>query len=419
MSRSKQIQSKPTLSEIEQRNIFYMLLYNSDVKFNSSRRHIGDEKLKSLLDYLAYVMCEEYKSLMEKGLVNKFNMHIIQTDKPRGKVDILRQYRTGTIGKFELSCLIQKLDNNDYYNSVIKTAMRALLIMNRSESDEDLFINEQRVKQLMYYIDTLDSVGYLENLDDLNNKVNAEIPNGYYLIYQIQLIILKRYQPKSIKNNISDLEQYGVENKYYSIYEGFVRSLYRKELNEFDTSLCEKSKRNRRKKYENQDYDGVNNYLLLEPDCVVQNTDNKRLLIIDTKWYNSLAESYALADNKKYSKYNKDNLNDQIGIYNQQIGKSCLYAMAYKSLPEYRDYDVCTLVLMAKNLRSSGNYSIDEPINHQIAFYRHPDEAINFQIAVVHHTMDMNFKDIKSDLLNVARRFLSDDPLNKKLYTLR
>lgn len=419
MKRSKDTTKKIRFSKIEQRNIFYMLLYNSNVKYSSNKRKINKENLKTLLDYMAYVMCQEFKSLQESGLVSKFNRHNIQTDKPRGKLDMLEQYRKGSIGKFELQCSVQRLDINNFYNKIIKTAMKTLLVANRS-SEQDEGIAPQRVGKLMYYIDTMDYVDYIENIDDIIYRDADEIPFGYEVIYNVQIIILRYWQPTSNNKKLGILEQYDISDQYFLIYERFVRSLYHRELKDFDTSGCTDRVSTRSKTYGDDDVQLNLSKLKLEPDCLIADHKNKRLLIIDTKWYNSLAENYSISQQDlNDSKYNKDKVNKNIGIYNQQIGKSCLYAMAYKSLPEYKDYDVCTLVLLAKNLRSSGNYKDDEPISHQIAFYKDKDNAIDFQIAVVHHTMDMNFKDIKNDLLNVARRFLSDDPLNNKLYTLR
>lgn len=413
-----------------------MLLYNQDIKYDSKKRRISKEKFESLLDYLAYVLCEEYKNLLDKGLINKFNKHNIQTDKPRGRIDILSQYRTGAAGKFELTCSVQRLDINNYYNSVIKTAMRLLLRLgeeykvnkyNENESDnsdgEEKFVDPQRLKQLIYYIDTLDSVEYIENIDDLEQRKLDDIPTGYDVIYNVQMIILRYFQPRSKQINPDDFEQNRIKDRYYVIYEKFVRNLYRKELRGFDTSKCTDSKRPRRIDYSCEYELQSDNKLTLEPDSIIEyvseNKDKKRLLIIDTKWYNSLADEYTSENGKRNNDKDKPSIyNRQIGIYNQEIGKSCLYAMAYKNQPEYKDYEICTLVLMAKNLRSSGEYAYDDAINHQIAFYRPPDNAINFQIAVVHHTMDMNFVDIKKDLLNIANRFLSDDPLGKEWNTL-
>jgi len=37
----------------------------------------------------------------------------------------------------------------------------------------------------MYYIDTLDSVDYIENIDDLEQRKLDDIPTGYDVIYNV------------------------------------------------------------------------------------------------------------------------------------------------------------------------------------------------------------------------------------------
>lgn len=359
-----------------------MIMYNQNIYNKLTESKKQSEDYNQLLDFQADILCECIRDMMNNGLLNKFNSHLIETDRPRGSIDIQQQAKKGLLGKASLACKVNQVDINTHCNIIIKAAINRLLTLTRIYKRSK--IQPKNIRRLKYFKDMLYDVSDITSIRGIRLLSTLEVPQKYRQVYSIQLVILKNFLISSQRGNenLLDLKD---KSKIYEIYQNFVASFYKKKLQNKGLEVTSQESIEWKSMWDNQISTS------LRPDCIIKDKLNKRILIIDTKWYNSEADNSG------------ENL--KIGINNSEIGKSVLYGMSFKESEDYRNYEICQVVLMTKNIKNG---------EIQWAFHRNIcEQSKTFTIQVVHHSMDKSFQDIESDLLNIADFFLTKD-LQKK-----
>ena len=359
-----------------------MIMYNQNIYNKLTESKNQSENYMQLLDFQADILCGCIRDMLDNGLLNKFNSHLIETDRPRGSIDIQQQAKKGLLGKANLACKVNQVDINTHCNMIIKAAINRLLILNRLYKNHE--IQNKNIRRLRYFKDLLYDVSDITSIRGIRLLSTLELPQKYRQVYSIQLVILKNFlvSSQSGRENLLDIKD---KSKIYEIYQNFVASFYKKKLQNKGLEVTSQEGIEWKSMWDNQISTN------LRPDCIIKDKINKRILIIDTKWYNSEAD--------------KSGENLKIGINNSEIGKSVLYGMAFKESKDYNDYEICQIVLMAKNIKTR---------EIQWAFHRNIcEQSKTFTIQVIHHSMDKSFQDIENDLLNIANVFLTED-LQKK-----
>lgn len=359
-----------------------MIMYNQNIYNKLTESKNQSENYVQLLDFQADILCGCIRDMLNNGLLNKFNSHLIETDRPRGSIDIQQQAKKGLLGKANLACKVNQVDINTHCNMIIKAAINRLLILNRLYKNHE--IQNKNIRRLRYFKDLLYDVSDITSIRGIRLLSTLELPQKYRQVYSIQLVILKNFlvSSQSGRENLLDVKD---KSKIYEIYQNFVASFYKKKLQNKGLEVTSQEGIEWKSMWDNQISTN------LRPDCVIKDKLNKRILIIDTKWYNNEADNSG------------ENL--KIGINNSEIGKSVLYGMAFKESKDYKDYEIYQIVLMAKNIKTG---------EIQWAFHRNIyEQSKTFTIQVIHHSMDKSFQDIENDLLNIANVFLTED-LQKK-----
>lgn len=359
-----------------------MIMYNQNIYNKLTESKNQSENYVQLLDFQADILCGCIRDMLNNGLLNKFNSHLIETDRPRGSIDIQQQAKKGLLGKANLACKVNQVDINTHCNMIIKAAINRLLILNRLYKNHE--IQNKNIRRLRYFKDLLYDVNDITSIRGIRLLSTLELPQKYRQVYSIQLVILKNFlvSSQSGGENLLDIKD---KSKIYEIYQNFVASFYKKKLQNKSLEVTSQESIEWKSMWDNQISTN------LRPDCIIEDKLNKRILIIDTKWYNNEADNSG------------ENL--KIGINNSEIGKSVLYGMAFKESKDYKDYEIYQIVLMAKNIKT-------EEI--QWAFHRNIyEQSKALTIQVIHHSMNKSFQDIENDLLNIANVFLTED-LQKK-----
>lgn len=359
-----------------------MIMYNQNIYNKLTENKNQSENYMQLLDFQADILCGCIRDMLNNGLLNKFNSHLIETDRPRGSIDIQWQAKKGLLGKANLACKVNQVDINTHCNMIIKAAINRLLILNRLYKNHE--IQNKNIRRLRYFKDLLYDVSDITSIRGIRLLSTLELPQKYRQVYSIQLVILKNFlvSSQSGRENLLDIKD---KSKVYEIYQNFVASFYKKKLQNKGLEVTSQEGIEWKSMWDNQISTN------LRPDCIIKDKLNKRILIIDTKWYNNEADNSG------------ENL--KIGINNSEIGKSVLYGMAFKESKDYKDYEIYQIVLMAKNIKTG---------EIQWAFHRNIyEQSKTYTIQVMHHSMDKSFQDIENDLLNIANVFLTED-LQKK-----
>ena len=359
-----------------------MIMYNQNIYNKLTESKNQSENYMQLLDFQDDILCGCIKDMLNNGLLNKFNSHLIETDRPRGSIDIQYQAKKGLLGKANLACKVNQVDINTHCNMIIKAAINRLLILNRLYKNHE--IQNKNIRRLRYFKDLLYDVSDITSIRGIRLLSTLELPQKYRQVYSIQLVILKNFlvSSQSGGENLLDIKD---QSKIYEIYQNFVASFYKKKLQNKGLEVTSQESIEWKSMWDNQISTN------LRPDCIIKDKLNKRILIIDTKWYNNEADNSG------------ENL--KIGINNSEIGKSVLYEMAFKESKDYKDYEIYQIVLMAKNIKTG---------EIQWAFHRNfYEQSKALTIQVIHHSMNKSFQDIENDLLNIANVFLTED-LQKK-----
>lgn len=387
--------SKEMLKEtygISYSNIFYMLLYNQNIydKLIESKKDKEDfEDIRSLLDFSADILIEKLKETVELGLLRKFNSRIVQTERPRGTIDIQKSISTGAFGKFEMVCRINQMDINTKCNQVIKAAINRLLLTDKRMGGN--LIQPERIRKLRYFREMLRNIKDIDNFQGLSLSSVKDIPSQYKTIYTVSLIILKWLLIHGSKG-LENLFELKDTNQIKIIYQNFVANLLKRNLS------TDKIEVNSQKSFRYLSDLNSKVYMGLRPDCMIEDKENKKLIIIDTKWYNS--------------KSNETSEDNKIGIDSGEIGKSLLYGLAFKEQKDYREYEIYSLVLMAKNI-----YKTNSP---QWIWYKEQIlPGSDLKLSVIHHSMDRSFSEIKDDILGIAKDCLNGIIAKKFGYTSR
>lgn len=359
-----------------------MVMYNQNIYNKLTESKNQSENYMQLLDFQADILFGCIRDMLDNGLLNKFNSHLIETDRPRGSIDIQQQAKKGLLGKANLACKVNQVDINTHCNMIIKAAINRLLLLNRMYKNHE--IQNKNIRRLRYFKDLLYDVSDITSIRGIRLLSTLELPQKYRQVYSIQLVILKNFlvSSQSGRENLLDIKD---KSKIYEIYQNFVASFYKKKLQNKGLEVTSQEGIEWKSMWDNQISTN------LRPDCIIKDKLNKRILIIDTKWYNNEAD--------------KSGENLKIGINNSEIGKSVLYGMAFKESKDYKDYEIYQIVLMAKNIKTG---------EIQWAFHRNIcEQSKTFTIQVIHHSMNKSFQDIENDLLNIANVFLTED-LQKK-----
>lgn len=359
-----------------------MIMYNQNIYNKLTESKNQSENYMQILDFQADILCGCIRDMLNNGLLNKFNSHLIETDRPRGSIDIQQQAKKGLLGKANLACKVNQVDINTHCNMIIKAAINRLLILNRMYKNHE--IQNKNIRRLRYFKDLLYDVSDITSIRGIRILSTLELPQKYRQIYSIQLVILKNFlvSSQSGRENLLDIKD---KSRIYEIYQNFVASFYKKKLQNKGLEVTSQESIEWKSMWDNQISTN------LRPDCIIKDKLNKRILIIDTKWYNNEAD--------------KSGENLKIGINNSEIGKSVLYGMAFKESKDYKDYEIYQIVLMAKNIKTG---------EIQWAFHRNIcEQSKTLTIQVIHHSMNKSFQDIENDLLNIANVFLTED-LQKK-----
>lgn len=359
-----------------------MIMYNQNIYNKLTESKNQSENYVQLLDFQADILCGCIRDMLNNGLLNKFNSHLIETDRPRGSIDIQQQAKKGLLGKANLACKVNQVDINTHCNIIIKAAINRLLTLTRIYKQSK--IQPKNIRRLKYFKDMLYDVSDITSIRGIRLLSTLELPQKYRQVYSIQLVILKNFLVSSQQGNESLLDLKD-KSKIYEVYQNFVANFYKKKLQGRGLEVTSQEGITWISLWDSQISTN------LRPDCVIKDKINKRVLIIDTKWYDQTAD--------------KSGENLKIGINNSEIGKSVLYGMSFKESEDYRNYEICQVVLMAKNIKNG---------EIQWAFHRNIcEQSKTFTIQVVHHSMDKSFQDIESDLLDIADFFLTKD-LQKK-----
>lgn len=220
-------------------NIWYMLAYAVDSIADLDLGDVDLEDVHGTNELLAVLLNTAYERLLNYDLDTDYHSEELLSDRPYGKLNLVKSYETGAISQGKIYCGVNTEDINSIYNQVIKAAFNILL-----EYDEKAAINNEKaiehdtgkkydrisaknLSKINSNLDTLQSVDDIELYPELIDMIGG-VPDRYSFIWVVIRVILymKLAYDKTGKFCLLELNK---TNKLANIFERFGLEFARKE----------------------------------------------------------------------------------------------------------------------------------------------------------------------------------------------
>lgn len=199
-----------------------MLLYNNNILHNmryyvnkvSSNKYTD----KSIMNTLANKLLEYLDDVDANNIYN--TKHII-TNKIRGKIDILKSYKTGSISRGLVHCDVDILGKDLSYLEVVKTALEILEINLEKEK-------RRKIRKRLAELSNINSIGKF-TASELKERLQQADNISLELVMFICWVIINLAEPDEQTGNIkySSIDNYKLIS---SVFESFVRNVFINEL---------------------------------------------------------------------------------------------------------------------------------------------------------------------------------------------
>jgi 5-methylcytosine-specific restriction enzyme subunit McrC len=335
------------------RNIYYMLTYAID---ELAYMKIGDAEIddcKTLDELLAALMIKAIELLYKNNYLNDYNRITGITDKVKGTILIDKTYNSGVIALGKVYCKYFVLNINSKPNIIIKSAITCLLRHGEISRERRFILNN--------IVEDLNNVADIDAMElDFEDLEYYLLPDWYKPAIVVSKLIVK---------NLLGMDKFGKvrlfvlddEERLKYIFEEFVRNFYMQEYKDGKTT---------------QPVYKVSETSKNKLDMLIEN--DKRALIIDTKWYQSK------------------------NIYNNRranIREIIDYIISYKENEVDTRKETFGVVLYART-NANANVLNEEELRSLGKDYG--------ECLICERTLDLNqeFEDIKNDLKDLADEFL-------------
>ena len=258
------------------RNIYYILMYAVDELKDARLRDIDIERFEALNNFYASILNTSMLYVLNSGMLQEYKNTSEITDKPKGKIDVPKSILTGGYQRGLLSCSYFKLDINNDGNKVIKLALK-ILLKYKSDIEKD---NVSKLMSIMTYLNKVSDV--LPKEVDFGNIELDGLSVEYKTAFYISKLIIEEFitREDGSDRRLIEMEDKDRMNK---VFETFVRRYFEvhyrsRNIKVGAKQLGVKNTRNTR-------------YNKSITDITIENKENGRILIVDTKWYKSIFNS--------------------------------------------------------------------------------------------------------------------------------
>jgi 5-methylcytosine-specific restriction enzyme subunit McrC len=268
---------------IPYQNLWYMLLYawNEPPKF---RGEIAEEieKAPSLDALLCLVLIKLVQQRFRIGLGRNYidEQNIIRGI--RGKIDFGESLKRNLFNRGRAYCEYQTFSVNVLKNQIIRTTLMRMIRLGQFGSDLSF---EKEVKQKLRMLSrVMDGIDFIELSPDLIHRLPlGRNDRDYRIMLAICELLLFRYMPSDTEGEKSLLEIEREKLRMFNVFERFVANFYKFKLQGWEVVS---------QKVLNWHEMPSNNYMPnMQPDLFLRNKENKRIIIVDTKFTSQTSKS--------------------------------------------------------------------------------------------------------------------------------
>lgn len=251
-----------------------MLCYSFRILKEQGYKNVTTETFANAEELYATLLTKGVTNQIKRGLGREYQSSQESLSSPRGRIMLTDSIRLLSTRKMQLTCDYDIFSVNSYVNRIIKSTMEFLL---RSKISMK---RKKELRKLFVYFRDIDSIDL--NHVDWNVHYNRTNQTYCMLISICQLVVKGLLQTNS--DGTIRLMDFINDQKMHQLYERFLFEYFRQEFKEL------KLKVTRHKITWNLDDDAKELLPIMQPDIVL--SYNKKILIIDAKFYSKTTQTY-------------------------------------------------------------------------------------------------------------------------------
>lgn len=255
------------------RNMIYFLNY-CDNAVNELEDNIVDfEEINGLYDILATLLNIYFDELYNRGYLKNYERQTILTDRPKGKIDIVKSYTTGVIYTNRMYCSVDNITIDNKYTRIIKAAFVCLL-QTKSIIKQDIVNKVAYNMQILHDVQDIvvDKISILYMSNDIN------IPQHYRKAINLSKFILNQWMLIDM-SGIQDLVSVQKDRECY-IWEKFLHNYIKEYINSLNIGLTVT-----KEQYTLGIEESTKEKITRQPDISIYGRKDDFMLLLDAKWY--------------------------------------------------------------------------------------------------------------------------------------
>jgi len=244
-----------------------MLQMAGYIKLNETESASQSITRRNLLDIYLYTFIKEVERLTHLGLVKKYHHHVGNEKVLKGRLLLSKHIQHNLVHKERFYTEHTIYDNNNKYNSILKTALNIV-----ENCYSDISIKQTVSQQLLYFTDIDSWRGSVSELDKLNFDRKTE---QYQDAISLAKLIIGNYCPDFSAGNQHILALLFDMNKLFENYIFKCLKKYESSLPDQNLSVRRQSK---------QKFWGDKT---IRPDIIISYQTKEKALnnfVVDTKW---------------------------------------------------------------------------------------------------------------------------------------
>ncbi|MDR3063284.1 MAG: hypothetical protein LBU40_03985 [Methanobrevibacter sp.] len=313
-------------NQIPIKNIFHMLSYAYENLRFSKDIETASEDFENIHDLLGAILVNAVNSLIKRGFFKEYINKNEDLSTIRGKININESIKRRTFIYKKLNSSYDEFSEDIIFNRIIKSSLSKLI---RFSALDDEVKKDLKKSKLFFH-----NVNDIQLNKQVFNSLKWNRNNKYYrgIISICELIYYWNLPDESSQDDLEFKEF--LRDRLYNLFEKFVLNFYKKKYKELNPSP-KNFKFNYDDSFDNSDTD----YLpIMKTDVVLENKENNKILIIDTKFYKKILQGYNINNKKKLSSGHLYQIKSYVKTYENQSDKEIsgmlLYADTYNESVE-------------------------------------------------------------------------------------
>lgn len=246
------------------RNLYYMLAYAFRVLQEREYVQCATEPFENAADLLATILCKGVAIQVRRGLGRDYQTQVESLSCIRGKVELTRTLSSQSLLRQRVMCTFDEFTTDCYLNRILKTAMVRLLKCNIELE------RKKKLRNLLLYFDGVDLLDPAQiNWTQRYHRNNQ----SYRMLIAICHLVLKGLI-QSKESGVLKVLDFDEEHKE-RLYEKFILEYYRKHFPELKPAA----------QHIPWALGSTDDTFLPQMKSDITLTKNKRILIIDAKYY--------------------------------------------------------------------------------------------------------------------------------------